>query len=89
VRGSYSFLVPNGYYYLKVDAPGYISYDGKPFEVAEGSGVHINVEMKTKYWWLKLADWKTGLLALVIIMLLYNFYRDKMRDKNMQGPSIK
>src|SRR3990167_9192587 len=89
VRGTYSFLVPEGYYYLKVDAPGYISYDGKPFEVAEGSGVHINVEMKTKYWWLKLADWKTGLLALVIIMLLYNFYRDKMRDKNMQGPSIK
>jgi hypothetical protein len=82
VRGTYSFLVPEGYYYLKVDAPGYLSYDGKPFEVKEGSGVHINVEMKTKYWWLKIADWKTVLLAIVVLMLLYNFYKDKMRERS-------
>lgn len=81
VRGSYSFLVPEGDYYLKVDAPGYLSYDGKPFEVKEGSGVHINVELRTKYWWLKIADWKTVLLVIVILMLLYNFYRDKTRER--------
>ncbi len=83
VRGTYSFLVPNGYFYLKVDAPGYVSYDGKPFEVKEGSGVHINIEMKTKYWWLSLLDWKTVLLVVIVIMLLYNFYRDRMREKNV------
>ena len=80
VRGTYSFLVPEGYYYLKVDAPGYLSYDGKPFQVTEGSGVHINVELKTKYWWTKIVDWKTVLLLVVILLLLYNFYRDKMRE---------
>lgn len=81
VRGTYSFLVPEGYYYLKVDAPGYLSYDGKPFEVKEGSGVHMNIELKTKYWFLNLVDWKTMLLIVVILMLAYNFYKDKKREK--------
>ncbi len=68
--GKYSFLVPEGSYYLKVEAPGYLMYEGKPFQVKEGSGVHINIELKTKYWWLKIVDWKTILLILVIILLL-------------------
>lgn len=81
VSGAYSFLVPEGNYYLKVDAPGYISYDGKPFQVTEGSGVHINIELKTKYWWLNIIDWKTALLIIVLLMLVYNFYRDRKRDQ--------
>lgn len=81
VSGSYSFLVPEGNYYLKVDAPGYMGYDGKPFEVREGSGVHVNIELKTKYWWLNIVDWKTALLVVVILMLVYNFYRDRKRDR--------
>ena len=85
VRGVYSFLVPEGYYYLKAETPGYIVYDGKPFQVKEGSGIHINIELKTKYWWLNVADWKTVLLVVVIILLLYNFYRDKIREKLMRG----
>jgi len=80
IRGTYSFLVPEGYYYLTVDAPGYLSYDGKPFQVAEGSGVHINIELKTRFWWLSFFDWKTILLIAVILMLLYNFYKDRIRD---------
>ncbi len=85
VRGTYSFLVPNGYYYIKVDAPGYLSYDGKPFEVKEGGGVHINIELKTRYWWLQIADWKTVILVIVIFMLLYNFYRDRVRDRQVDS----
>jgi len=81
VRGTYSFLVPNGFYYLKVDAPGYLSYDGRPFEVREGRGIHINIELKTKYWLLRIFDWKTFLLIVIILMIGYNFYRDKMREK--------
>jgi hypothetical protein len=84
VTGNYSFLVPEGYYYLKVDAPGYLSYDGKPFQVTEGSGVHINIELKTKYWWLDLLDWKTALLVIALFMLAYNFYRDRIRDSVLQ-----
>src|SRR3989344_606239 len=80
-RGTYAFLVPEGFYYLKVEAPGYLVYDGKPFQVTEGSGVHINIELKTKYWWLKIADWKTVVLVLVILLLCYNFFRDRIREK--------
>ena len=85
VRGVYSFLVPEGYYYLKVDTPGYLDYDGKPFQVSEGSGVHINIELKTRYWWTKIIDWKIILLAIVTILLLYNFYRDKARERITAG----
>lgn len=88
VRGTYSFLVPEGYYYLKAEAPGYLVYDGKPFQVKEGSGIHINMELKTKYWWLNIVDWKTILLVVVIILLLYNFYRDKIRERLARTKNI-
>lgn len=79
--GKYVFLVPDGSYYLKVEAPSYLVYDGKPFQVQDGSGIHININLKTKYWWLKIIDWKTAVLVVVIILLIYNFYRDKIREK--------
>lgn len=82
-RGTYAFLVPEGLYYLKVDAPGYLPYDGRSFDVKEGSGIHVNIELKTKYWWLKLLDWKTIALILVILLLIYNFYKDRKREKKM------
>jgi hypothetical protein len=88
VRGTYSFLVPEGYYYLKAETPGYLVYDGKPFQVKEGSGIHINIELKTKYWWLKIVDWKTILLVVVIILLLYNFYRDKIRERLVRSKNL-
>lgn len=88
VRGTYSFLVPEGYYYLKAETPGYLVYDGKPFQVKEGSGVHVNIELKTKYWWLNIADWKTILLVIVIILLLYNFYRDKIRERLARSKNL-
>ncbi|MEK7562291.1 MAG: carboxypeptidase-like regulatory domain-containing protein [Patescibacteria group bacterium] len=88
IRGTYSFLVPDGYYYLKVDAPGYLGYDGKPFQVTEGSGIHINIELKTKFWFLSIVDWKTSLLIIVILLLLYNFYRDKRRERQAAGVKI-
>ncbi|MDO8486292.1 MAG: hypothetical protein Q7S77_01165, partial [Candidatus Staskawiczbacteria bacterium] len=80
-RGTYSFLVPEGEYYLKVDAQGYSSYDGKPFQVSGGSGVHINIELKNKNWLTKIVNWKSILFIVVILLLLYNFYRDKIREK--------
>ncbi|MBP6855511.1 MAG: carboxypeptidase regulatory-like domain-containing protein [Candidatus Pacebacteria bacterium] len=85
VRGTYSFLVPEGTYYLKVQAPGYQEYIGKPFQVKEGSGVHTNIEMRSTYWWLNIVDWKTILLALVTVLLLYNFYKDARRNREKAG----
>ncbi len=81
VRGSYSFLVTGGTYYIKVEAPGYAPYKGDPFTVDEGGGVHLNIELKSNNWWLKVLDWKTTLLILVAMLLLYNFYKDRRREK--------
>jgi hypothetical protein len=81
ITGRYVFFVPPGYYYLKVEAPGYLSYIGKPFYAKEDLEVHFNIELKSKYWMLKIVDWKTILLIMVVILLLYNFYRDKIREE--------
>ena len=77
VAGTYSFLVPNGYYYLKVAAPGYDNYNSRSFQVSDGDGIHMNIELRTKYWWAAFTDWKTALLIVVVILLLYNFYKDR------------
>jgi len=79
--GKYSFLVPPGNYYLKVEAPGYLSYQSKIFKVEEGSGIHFNIELKVKYWWLRIFDWKAVLLILIILFLLYRIYRDKIKKE--------
>lgn len=82
VRGSYSFLVPNGNYYIKVDAPGFASYSGTAFDVNEGGGIHVNVPLRSRYWWLSMVgDWKNLLLIAVILLLLYNFYKDRTRGR--------
>ncbi len=86
--GKYSFLVPEGNYYLKVEAPGYPDYIGKLFAIKEGSGVHFNIALRTKYWYLKMIDVRTLLLVLVVLFLVYNFYRDKIRDKKSKYTNI-
>ncbi|MEK7556607.1 MAG: carboxypeptidase-like regulatory domain-containing protein, partial [Patescibacteria group bacterium] len=81
VTGRYSYLVPEGTYYLQVEAPGYRVHIGKPFRVSEGSGVHENIELTSGLRWLDMLDWKTVLLALVALLLGYNFYKDRLRKK--------
>jgi len=88
-RGTYSFLVPNGKYYLKVDESGFESYNGKPFDVNEGGGVHINIPLHPKYSFLGIdLDWKTVVLIVVILLLIYNFYRDKKHSKQQWNSTM-
>lgn len=86
--GRYSFLVPEGTYYLRVEAPGYLPFEGKSFKVKTGEGIHFNIELKPKFWWLKVFDWKTILLILISLLLLYNFWRDKIRERRLRRYSI-
>ncbi|MDP2629575.1 MAG: carboxypeptidase-like regulatory domain-containing protein [Candidatus Harrisonbacteria bacterium] len=79
--GQYSFLVPQGWYRLNVSAPGYIVHEGKAFEVRAGHGVHLNIQLRSRLWYLEIIDIQTILLILVGLFLVYNFYRDKMRDR--------
>lgn len=81
VRGTYSFLVPEGSYYFHVEAPGYEPYEGKVFVVAEGAGVHQNIELSSGSKWLSELDWQTVLLIVVFLLLVYNLYRNTLRDK--------
>ncbi len=81
VRGTYSFLVPEGSYYFLVEAPGYNSYQGKVFVVAEGAGIHQNIELKSGRGFFTDLDWKTLLLIVVFLLLVYNLYRNSLRDK--------
>lgn len=67
--GKYSFLVPVGKYYLEVQSSDYATYKGQIFEVTEGSGIHQNIELKPKNWWLKVFTIERLMIALVIILL--------------------
>ncbi len=82
-RGTYSFLVPEGAYYLKVEAEGYRSYQEKPFEVKQGPGVHINIELKTETNLKAMLTWERLFLIVFGIALFYNFYRDRKRKKTV------
>lgn len=81
VTGKYSFLVPAGKYYLKANALDYLSYKGVPFQVESGRGIHLNIELKTKYWWLKFVNWNEILFVVIILLLMYNFYEDRKRNR--------
>lgn len=85
VRGTYSFLVPEGSYYFFVEAPGYESYQGKVFVVREGSGIHQNIELKSGKGWIYGLDWRTILLVVVFLLLVYNLYSNNLRDKLLKS----
>ena len=67
--GKYSFLVPPGQYYIVVEAKDFNNYQGEPFEVVEGSGVHQNIELYSKNWILKIFSVERIMLASIIILL--------------------
>lgn len=86
VRGTYSFLVPEGSYYFEVEAPGYVSYQGKAFVVTLGSGIHENIELNSSQNWLDKIDWQTILLFVVLLLLVYNLYRNnKLSNLNKKN----
>lgn len=78
--GSYSFLVPPGMYSVQIKAPGYEEYNGEPFNVAEGRGVHTNIELKLARHWPAWLDWQSILLVIVVVLLIYHLFRDRLRD---------
>ncbi len=66
--GKYSFLVPEGKYYITANRNGYQSYKSAIFEVREGRGVHFNIELQGSGWFAKLS-WTTVFLSLIILIL--------------------
>jgi hypothetical protein len=81
-KGTYSFLVPPGTYYLQVKTSGYQDYQGKPFDVTAGSGVHTNIEVVAVRDWKSEITWERIIILIFGIAIFYNFYGDiKARRK--------
>ncbi len=76
-RGTYSFLVPEGSYYLVVQAKDYRPFQGDVFEVRSGNSVHANIELTAEFNLARVFDWKLILLIVTLVLLGYNFYRDR------------
>ena len=68
--GKYSFLVPEGFYYLRAQAKDYITFIGEAFEVTEGSGVHTNIELKIANWWQRVFTVERVLLGVIALLLM-------------------
>jgi hypothetical protein len=84
VQGTYAFLVPQGSYYLTVNAPSYRQYTGSPFDVTAGSEVHSNIELHPSSFWANF-DWKTTIIVIIGALLVVNFYWDKRRERSIRG----
>jgi len=69
--GRYSFLVPEGTYYLEVKATGYLDYRSDDFKVQTNNGIHFNIELKRRNWWLRIPVWETTITVLIIIILVF------------------
>ncbi len=78
--GKYSFLVPQGTYYLKAEAKGFRTYLSDPFAVVQDIGVHMNIEMKPDTFLPSWLGWQVifgVLMATIIGLLVYLIIRGK------------
>ncbi|MCX6722351.1 MAG: carboxypeptidase-like regulatory domain-containing protein, partial [Candidatus Staskawiczbacteria bacterium] len=75
--GKYSFLVPQGTYYISATAVNYADFKSKPFTIKEDNGVKMDIEMKAKgflptwfNWQLMVVLLLTAVVILLIIMII-------------------
>jgi hypothetical protein len=79
--GKYSFLVPEGTYYLAIQSPGYYSYKSVEFSVSEGKEVHSNIALKRQIDLWSFLNWNTIILIILSCFVAYNFFRDWKRNR--------
>ncbi len=81
-RGTYLSLLPNGKYYITVEANGYQSYRSAEFEVQGSEGITMNIELKPKKSFLNPTNWvlwATLLTPLILLSIIYLFYKISRR----------
>jgi len=78
--GNYSFLVPEGVYYLTVKSPGYYFYQGDAVSVKEGKEIHANIALKKQFDLYSLLDRNTILIIILFCFVGYNFYWNRKRE---------
>ena len=87
--GKYSFLVPEGKYYITAEGKGYLPYKSDTFTVQQGLGIHFNIELRSSGW-LSGLDWKTMILILIILVISsafagYVIHEHALKRKLMKG----
>lgn len=85
--GKYSFLVPEGKYYLSVKAKNYIDYKSDVFAVQGQNGVNVEVAMRKKTLLPQWLNWQMtisvllGAIFLVLCILLIFIIKTKQKFK--------
>jgi hypothetical protein len=74
--GKYSYLVPEGTYYLAVKSPGYYSYQSDAISVREGKEIHSNIALKKQTDLFSFFDWTTIAIIILFCLVIFNFYKD-------------
>jgi len=70
ITGKYSFLVPEGQYYLTARAKGYVDFEGDSFSVKDNNNVHIDIKLKKSLSLFSWLDWQTLVVALLCIVII-------------------
>lgn len=71
VTGKYSFLVPQGTYYLTATAPNYRDYKSDSFSIKENNGIVMDIELKPKNFLSHWLNWEVIItISLLIIIVL-------------------
>jgi len=82
-RGTYSFLVPEGVYYITTVAPGFEDYQSDLFDVTEGDGIHLNIELKPKGSWFFRVNWELAALVVIALAVIWGMVvRPMIRQRN-------
>ncbi|MCF7865804.1 MAG: hypothetical protein K9M11_04885, partial [Candidatus Pacebacteria bacterium] len=55
--GSYSFLVPEGQYYVQVEAKDFTVFKSKIYNVSYGTNIHENIKLTKYSWWKYFFSW--------------------------------
>jgi hypothetical protein len=87
--GKYSFLVPEGTYYLTAAAQGYYDYKSDPFDVVAEVGVHKNLELKKQMSWKDYLSWQNILIVLLVLAVGYIIYQNVLTRKMIIKNQIK
>ncbi len=75
VAGSYRLQLPEGKYFLSLDAPGHLSTKTKPFSVKGDSDVNVQASLFNS--WIAYASLAGGLLVLIFFVLKYTLRKSK------------
>ncbi|MEK7673720.1 MAG: carboxypeptidase-like regulatory domain-containing protein [Patescibacteria group bacterium] len=78
-NGKFTFIAPEGSYFVKANLQGYGSYESNVFEIrSSGQPIAFDIELKGNFSWLKL------FLAFILVVILIIIYRWRRRKKIMR-----